>query len=170
MYLLERELGPMIAHEVERLFEFERRGTVWRQSGLAPGSSLSTANALQDDKVSLAQDQQTRVSLKPDPITQGSIFDGDWDTSIATPVGKLQVKLSIATSQGKILGKATQDNETVEFINPQLVENRMTWSLQIRKPMRLNLRFEVYVRGDQMAGTAKAGMLPASKLTGERVL
>ncbi|ANS74451.1 hypothetical protein AWM70_07535 [Paenibacillus yonginensis] len=137
---------------------------------MAPGSSLSTANALQDDKVSLAQDQQTRVSLKPDPITQGSIFDGDWDTSIATPVGKLQVKLSIATSQGKILGKATQDNETVEFINPQLVENRMTWSLQIRKPMRLNLRFEVYVRGDQMAGTAKAGMLPASKLTGERVL
>nr|BBH87874.1 glutamine amidotransferase [Thermosporothrix sp. COM3] len=34
-YLLERVLGPHIAHEVETLFEFERRGTVWRKEGVA---------------------------------------------------------------------------------------------------------------------------------------
>ena len=28
MYLFERELGPKIANAVERLFEYERRGTV----------------------------------------------------------------------------------------------------------------------------------------------
>lgn len=28
LYLVERELGPRIAHAVEQLFEFERRGTV----------------------------------------------------------------------------------------------------------------------------------------------
>lgn len=33
MYLLERELGPRIAHAVETLFEYERRGTVWRAHG-----------------------------------------------------------------------------------------------------------------------------------------
>jgi len=36
LYLLERELGPRIAHAVERLFDYERRGTVWRDSGLDP--------------------------------------------------------------------------------------------------------------------------------------
>ncbi|WP_328666761.1 DJ-1/PfpI family protein [Streptomyces sp. NBC_00322] len=38
LYLLERELGPRIAHEVERLFSHERRGTVWRASGTIPVS------------------------------------------------------------------------------------------------------------------------------------
>jgi transcriptional regulator GlxA family with amidase domain len=36
LYLLERELGPRIAHAVEKLFAYERRGTVWRAAGLAP--------------------------------------------------------------------------------------------------------------------------------------
>jgi transcriptional regulator GlxA family with amidase domain len=34
LYLLERELGPRIAHAVEELFEYERRGTVWHNMGL----------------------------------------------------------------------------------------------------------------------------------------
>ncbi|MBA8923203.1 transcriptional regulator GlxA family with amidase domain [Kutzneria viridogrisea] len=33
LYLLERELGPRVAHAVERLFAHERRGTVWRDTG-----------------------------------------------------------------------------------------------------------------------------------------
>jgi transcriptional regulator GlxA family with amidase domain len=36
LYLLERELGPRIAHAVEQLFAYERRGVVWRAHGLAP--------------------------------------------------------------------------------------------------------------------------------------
>ncbi|MGS2810475.1 DJ-1/PfpI family protein [Nocardia sp. MW-W600-9] len=36
LYLLERELGPRIAHAVEELFAHERRGTVWRAQGLTP--------------------------------------------------------------------------------------------------------------------------------------
>jgi transcriptional regulator GlxA family with amidase domain len=34
LYLLERELGPRIAGAVERLFAYERRGTVWRADGM----------------------------------------------------------------------------------------------------------------------------------------
>jgi transcriptional regulator GlxA family with amidase domain len=36
LYLLERELGPRIAHAVEELFAYERRGTVWRAHGPVP--------------------------------------------------------------------------------------------------------------------------------------
>ncbi|MGH3380332.1 MAG: DJ-1/PfpI family protein, partial [Actinoallomurus sp.] len=36
LYLLERETGPRIAHAVEELFAYERRGVVWRDQGLAP--------------------------------------------------------------------------------------------------------------------------------------
>lgn len=40
LYLLERELGPRIAHTVEKLFAYERRGTVWRDHGLAPAVAV----------------------------------------------------------------------------------------------------------------------------------
>ena len=36
LHLLERWYGPRIAHAVERLFEYERRGTVWHDRGRAP--------------------------------------------------------------------------------------------------------------------------------------
>ncbi|MGW2783588.1 DJ-1/PfpI family protein [Streptomyces populi] len=36
LYLLEREVGPRVAHAVEELFSHERRGTVWRAQGLTP--------------------------------------------------------------------------------------------------------------------------------------
>ncbi|MEU6672260.1 DJ-1/PfpI family protein [Streptomyces sp. NPDC046727] len=36
LYLLEREVGPRIAHAVEELFAYERRGTVWRARGPVP--------------------------------------------------------------------------------------------------------------------------------------
>lgn len=36
LYLLERELGPRIAHEVEKLCSHERRGTVWSARGKVP--------------------------------------------------------------------------------------------------------------------------------------
>lgn len=36
LYLLDREYGPAIAHAVERLFEHERRGTVWTPRGRTP--------------------------------------------------------------------------------------------------------------------------------------
>jgi transcriptional regulator GlxA family with amidase domain len=35
-HLLERTLGPQIAHTVELAFQYERRGTVWRPTGHAP--------------------------------------------------------------------------------------------------------------------------------------
>ncbi|MFI6600841.1 DJ-1/PfpI family protein [Nonomuraea sp. NPDC050536] len=38
LYLLEREVGPQIAHAVEELFAHERRGTTWRPGGLEPAA------------------------------------------------------------------------------------------------------------------------------------
>ncbi|MEU3902706.1 DJ-1/PfpI family protein [Streptomyces goshikiensis] len=38
LHLLERELGPRIAHAVELLFAHERRGTVWRATGPVPAA------------------------------------------------------------------------------------------------------------------------------------
>ncbi|MBU5346184.1 DJ-1/PfpI family protein [Paenibacillus lautus] len=36
LYLVEREIGPQIANAIEKLFEYERRGTVWQANGIPP--------------------------------------------------------------------------------------------------------------------------------------
>ncbi|MEU4098140.1 DJ-1/PfpI family protein [Streptomyces sp. NPDC026673] len=36
LYLLEREIGPRVAHAVQRLLSHERRGVVWRAEGPVP--------------------------------------------------------------------------------------------------------------------------------------
>lgn len=162
LYLLERELGPRIAHAVEQLFEYERRGTVWREKGIAPSSHKTR----QDEEPNIAK---VTSGTQHQSIAQASVFDGDWDTTIATPVGSLSVRLSITTRDGGIQGTALQGDEAVTFMNPVLQDNKLAWSLRITKPMRLNLKFEVSADGNHMTGIAKAGVLPASSLTGIRI-
>ncbi|WP_091154705.1 DJ-1/PfpI family protein [Paenibacillus sp. 453mf] len=36
LYLVDRELGPQVANSVEKLFEYEKRGTVWKAEGITP--------------------------------------------------------------------------------------------------------------------------------------
>jgi hypothetical protein len=166
LYLVERELGPRIAHAVEQLFEYERRGTVWRETGMSLGRPKPVSL---DDSESKADTSVVIEKGKDDQRTGESVFDGEWETIIATPVGKMQVKLSISTIGGIIKGTAIQGDEIVEWINPVLQNNKLAWSLRITKPMRLNLKFEVTVDLDCMTGIAKAGILPASKLVGNRM-
>ncbi|WP_019546000.1 DJ-1/PfpI family protein [Streptomyces sulphureus] len=38
LHLLDREVGPKVAHAVEELFAYERRGVVWRDRGVEPAA------------------------------------------------------------------------------------------------------------------------------------
>lgn len=163
LYLVEREFGSRIAHAIEQLFEYERRGTVWKETGMKPLRKNVEQNSSTDNSPT------NQEIITDQTLPTSSSFDGEWDTIISTPVGKLQVKLLIGTTNGSIQGKAMQGDEIVEFIDPVLKENKLSWLLRITKPMRLNLKFEVMVNGKHMTGTAKAGILPASTLTGNRV-
>jgi hypothetical protein len=98
-------------------------------------------------------------------------IDGTWKVTILTPIGKQSVVFEISTQQGLVRGTATQGAETVEFVDPVIAGNRLTWSQRVTKPFHLELKFDVEVDGEgrTMMGTAKAGLLPASRLTGERV-
>lgn len=95
---------------------------------------------------------------------------GKWDTTIATPIGKLSVLLDLASEDGRIVGTAKQGNEIVSLDHPVQEGNQLKWSMKVTKPMRLTLKFTVNVDGNNMTGEAKAGMLPASKLSGHRIL
>lgn len=158
LYLVERELGPRIAHAVEQLFEYERRGTVWRAEGNVPNEN---------------QQENLIEPTSDDSIIQSDVkvdFQGKWDTTISTPIGKLPVLLNLTDNDGQIVGTAKQGEDIVTLDNPVLEGNQLKWSMKVSKPMRLHLKFIVSVDGNNMIGEAKAGMLPSSKLVGHRIL
>ena len=158
LHIVERFQGPRIAHAVETLFEHERRGTVWRNSGPAPTQVTATST--------LSDNHQNAQSPSPEPTT-GGVF-GRWDVTIATPLGKQVVTYDISHTNDELTGTATQGGEVTPLLGLAASANRLTWIQHVTKPMKLTLRLDVTVDGDTMTGTAKAGVLPSSKLTGMR--
>jgi len=157
LHLVDRLLGPRIAQAVEVLFEHERRGTVWRETGAAPVHTDQTAAVNREPPPS---------DLVPAPRDSGIL--GTWDVTIATPMGRQAVVYEFGVPDGVPIGTATQGAETTALGDLAVSGNRLTWTQHITKPMRLTLRFDATVEGDAMTGTAKAGVLPSSKLNGAR--
>jgi putative intracellular protease/amidase len=158
LYLLEREIGPRIAHAVEALFDYERRGTVWRLQGLVPvplDPPVPTEGHQPDRNIASAKSSCSVV--------------GKWSVSIATPIGKQSVIYDFSLQDGVITGTATQGSEISLLEELDVTGDRLIWIQRITKPLKLHLRFEVTVNQDTLRGTAKAGLMPASRLEGYRL-
>lgn len=157
LHLVERTLGPRVAHAVETLFEHERRGTVWRNQGIAPVGAGQP----------VAADPVPEAGSPSAGAVQPGVA-GRWDVVIATPLGKQSVTYDISVAEGAMTGTATQGTEVTPLIDLAASGNRFTWLQHVTRPMKLTLRFDVTIDGSTMTGTAKAGVLPASKLAGMR--
>jgi len=94
---------------------------------------------------------------------------GTWNLSISTPIGAQSAVLELTGKDGVVAGILKNDAETLPLINPVLRGSRLTWQSSMTKPLRLNLAFDVTFDGDTLTGTSKAGILPASRVTGTRI-
>ncbi|MFJ7589374.1 hypothetical protein ACIQZO_18740 [Streptomyces sp. NPDC097617] len=94
--------------------------------------------------------------------------EGTWNLVLATPIGRQQAVLRLFTGDGELRGVATGDAEEVPLTGLERHGDRLTWRQSITKPLRLHLVFDVTVTQDELTGTARAGRLPASKVTGHR--
>lgn len=95
-------------------------------------------------------------------------IDGTWDLTIATPIGRIAAVVDLAHEGDRLVGVARGSGEEVPLTDITLDGDELRWKQAITKPLRLNLTFSVVVTGDTLAGTSKAGRLPASKVTGRR--
>lgn len=93
----------------------------------------------------------------------------EWALTISTPIGRQLVTLRLREVEGRLEGEAEGKDETAPLVGLAREGSRLVWSQRINRPVRLDLRFEVAVEGDQMTGTSKAGRLPTSKVTGVRI-
>ncbi|QLL05802.1 hypothetical protein [Mycobacterium vicinigordonae] len=103
-------------------------------------------------------------------MSSESRFCGGWDVAIKTPIGTLAVRYVFAEGPSGLTGTATYKAETVALHDIRSADDcaRLTWRQSVRKPMRLNLDFDVVFDGDVMNGYSRAGRLPRSVVTGTR--
>jgi hypothetical protein len=93
---------------------------------------------------------------------------GDWDVTIKTPIGSLQVVYTFVERGGVLSGTAAGEHETVSLSDIVTDGRRVTWRQTISRPMRLHLTFDVRFDGDHFAGHSRAGRLPRSAVHGAR--
>lgn len=94
---------------------------------------------------------------------------GDWNVTIKTPIGSLEVVYTFAEHDGVLSGTAVGTHETVALADIVVTDgHRVTWRQTISRPMRLHLHFDVRVEGDHFTGHSRAGRLPRSAVHGAR--
>jgi hypothetical protein len=95
-------------------------------------------------------------------------ISGTWNLTIDTPMGKQESVVELTETDGVLTGSATGSGETVELFDGSVDGDKATWKVKITKPLSLTVTLNATFTGDQMSGTAKAGMFPASQVSGVR--
>ncbi len=94
---------------------------------------------------------------------------GTWQLEIRTPIGRQQPTVTFTQGPDGWDGVAHSGDGDIALTDITLDGEQLSWSQSVTRPMRLNLRFDVIVTGDTLAGTSKAGRLPKSTVTGTRL-
>ena len=102
-----------------------------------------------------------------------STIAGTWLLRMKTPVGTIEATSRVENEDGVIRGSASGDGDTTPLTDIVVEDSpageRVTWRQRITKPLRLNLEYDVTVNGDTLVGESRAGRLPRTRVTGERI-
>jgi hypothetical protein len=96
-----------------------------------------------------------------------SMVQGKWNITIKTPVGDKSGVLELKTEGARLTGSLSDAEHFAEISDGTVEGNRLSWSAQITKPMRLSLKFTATVEADRISGAAKY-MLGKATFTGTR--
>jgi len=105
--------------------------------------------------------------------TDPEAFAGSWTLQMKTPIGTIDTRYRFEHVDGLWSGTATGAGEDVALtdvaVAPARGGLRVTWRQSIRRPLRLDLEFDVHIDGDTLTGESRAGRLPRTRVTGARV-
>ena len=81
------------------------------------------------------------------------------------------MKISGGHSQGvgQIHAHNASGSDSAPLLKPVLDGDRLRWSQEITRPMKMTVDFDLTRDGDKLNGKAKAGFFPGMDVVGERV-
>ena len=96
------------------------------------------------------------------------VADGLWKMVLATPMGPQEMKGRFETNNGVLTGELMSPEGSQGFTG-SIEGNRILFDLKVEKPMKITLKYDIFIEGDKLSGKVKMGFFGNAKLTGERV-
>ena len=84
-------------------------------------------------------------------------FDGTYNVSINTPMGKQEGKLTLAQDGTELTGEMEQGGDKSPIKNGKVDGDKASWDVDVTKPMPLTLSFEGSETAGGMSGNVKLG-------------
>ncbi|MCR9276664.1 MAG: hypothetical protein NXH85_01725 [Pseudomonadaceae bacterium] len=97
-----------------------------------------------------------------------STADGDWNTTMNTPMGAQQGVLTLASSGSELTGKLSGAQGDLEITDGNIDGETLTWKAAMTQPMPITLEFTAKVDGDEISGDVKLGAFGNATFTGTR--
>lgn len=97
-------------------------------------------------------------------------FTGSWNATMKTPIGSIKAVFTFTEKDGALTGIAVgSDGAPVTMTDIRTNGDRISWKQSVKKPLRLNLEFDMTREGDTLSGVSRAGRLPNTKVTAIRL-
>ncbi len=94
--------------------------------------------------------------------------DGNWNTTMNTPMGAQNGTMTLSTDGGALTGKLVSPQGEIELTDGTVDGDTLTWKADITSPMAMTLEFTATVDGDSMSGNVKLGAFGDATFTGTR--
>jgi hypothetical protein len=96
---------------------------------------------------------------------------GTYDVVTKTPMGDQKGRLTVTPGAdgSSFTGSIAGDMGAMEVKDGRIDGDRLTWKMDMKVPMPMELDCEATVAGDQLTGSVKAGVFGSMPLTGTRV-
>ena len=96
-------------------------------------------------------------------------FNGSWNITINTPMGKQEGVLTLAQSGDSLSGTMASGGDSVEIENGSVSGDSASWDAKVTKPMPLTLGFTASLNGSDISGKVKLGAFGEADFSGTAV-
>ena len=97
-----------------------------------------------------------------------STIAGTWKTELKTPMGVQLATMTITEDPAAVTITEASQEEIPPVSDVAVDGDTATFTMAVTKPMKLKVAWVLTADGDSLTGTAKAGMFPTQKVTGQR--
>ena len=98
-----------------------------------------------------------------------SSADGQWETTMNTPMGQQKATITLATDGDALTGTMEGQQGTLELKDGAVDGDTVSWKADITNPMPITLEFSATVDGDNLSGDVKLGSFGNASFTGTRI-
>lgn len=94
-------------------------------------------------------------------------LDGNWNCSVASPMGEQDFVLTVQTMGGSFTGRAEGGLGAMD-IEGDVEGDTLLWPMRVSKPMPVTLNCKAKIDGDSLSGKVSAGIFGSFPITGTR--